>query len=51
MLSEKKFKSTTFSSVPKKSVSFDECWKLTVAGKLEKITPDEWLDMPDVEKE
>jgi hypothetical protein len=25
----------------KRGVSFDECWKLAVTGKLEKITPDE----------
>jgi hypothetical protein len=35
----------------KRGVSFDECWKLTVTGKLEKITPDEWLDMPNIEQE
>ncbi len=31
----------------KRGISFDECWKLAVTGKLEKITPDEWSNMPD----
>lgn len=31
----------------KRGISFDECWKLCVTGKLEKITPDEWAKMPE----
>ncbi len=30
----------------KRGISSDECWKLCVTGKLEKITPDEWSKMP-----
>lgn len=30
----------------KRGISFDECWKLCVTGKLEKITPEEWFNMP-----
>ncbi|BAY49049.1 hypothetical protein SAMD00079811_66780 [Scytonema sp. HK-05] len=26
----------------KRGISFDECWKLAVTGRLEKITPEEW---------
>lgn len=30
----------------KRGISFEECWKLAVTGKLEKITPEEWAEMP-----
>jgi hypothetical protein len=35
----------------KRGIPFDECWKLCVTGKLEKITPDEWSNMPGQEDE
>ncbi len=31
----------------KRNISFEECWKQAVTGKLEKITPEEWADMPN----
>jgi hypothetical protein len=30
----------------KRNISFEECWKQSVTGKIEKITPDEWSEMP-----
>lgn len=30
----------------KRNITYDECWKLAVTGRLEKITPDEWSEMP-----
>ena len=35
----------------KRGISFDECWKLCVTSKLEKITPDEWAGMPNKEEQ
>lgn len=35
----------------KRGITFDDCWKLCVTGKIEKITPDEWADMPYKESE
>ena len=30
----------------KRGITFDECWKQCVTGRFEKITPDEWSQMP-----
>ncbi|OKH31038.1 hypothetical protein NIES2101_41865 [Calothrix sp. HK-06] len=35
----------------KRGITFQECWKLCVTGRIEKITPDEWVDMPGKESE
>jgi len=35
----------------KRGIGFDECWKLCVTGKLEKITPEEWSNMPGKDTE
>ncbi|KAB8313962.1 hypothetical protein SD81_040240 [Tolypothrix campylonemoides VB511288] len=34
----------------KRGISFDECWKQCVTGTLEKITPEEWAEMPGTEE-
>jgi hypothetical protein len=31
----------------KRGITFEECWKMCVTGRLEKITPDEWANMPE----
>lgn len=31
----------------KRGISYDECWKLAVTGRLDKITPEEWVNMPN----
>lgn len=30
----------------KRGLTYEDCWKLAVTGKLEKITPEEWSEMP-----
>lgn len=44
---ESKIKERVQYLADKRGISFDECWKLCVTGKLEKITPEEWSTMPD----
>lgn len=47
---EEKIKTRVQYLANKRGISFDECWKMCVTGKLEKITPDEWAGMPDKEE-
>lgn len=33
----------------KRGISYEDCWKQCVTGTLEKITPEEWAEMPGKE--
>lgn len=48
---EEKIKARVQYLADKRGISFKECWKLCVTGKLEKITPEEWAQMPFKEED